>query len=171
LPLLTAPEVQQVVVDWNRTAAEMSDVPVHRLVEERAAERPRSPAVVADDARLTYGELNRRANRLAHRLRKLGVGPEEVVAVRIPRSPELIVAVLAVLKAGGAYLPIDPAHPAERTRYILDDAGARLLLTGENVDAAGESPEDPGVEVTPDHLAYVIYTSGSTGAPKGTELR
>jgi amino acid adenylation domain-containing protein len=174
LPLLTAPEIRQAVVDWNRTAAEVPDTPVHRLVEAWAAERPRSPAVVADVAdvaRLTYGELNRRANRLAHRLRKLGVGPEDVVAVRIPRSPELIVAVLAVLKAGGAYLPIDPAHPAERTRYVLDDAGARLLLTGEDVDAAGESAEDPGVEVTPDHLAYVIYTSGSTGAPKGTELR
>ena len=141
---------------------------------------------VADDAQeLTYRQLNRRANQLAHRLRKLGVGPDTPVAVCMERSTETIAALLAVLKAGGAYLPLAPTLPRERLAMMLDDSRAPVLLTQERlaprlpaspaavvfVDASGleldgESPENPDAPVTADHLAYLIYTSGSTGTPK-----
>ncbi len=187
LPLLGEAETRQVLVEHNRTEAEIPAAPVHRLVEAQAAARPKALAVEAGDigrGRLTYGELNRRANRLARRLRKLDIGPEAVVALRLPRSPELIVAALAVHKTGGAYLPIDPAHPVERVSYVLRDSGARLLLTLKEMDTdfpvqtlavdrddRRESADNLDVAVDPDNLAYVIYTSGSTGVPKGTELR
>ena len=188
LPLLAAEEREQVLLDWNRTAMEVPETPVHRLFERHAAGAPAALAVVCGRAALSYGELDRRANGLAWRLRRLGVGPEQVVALLLERSPELVIAALAVLKAGGAYLPIDPAYPSERVLYILRDAGARALLTtGSALSSlsglplsAGEvlrldldweeSDEAPRVEVEPESLAYVIYTSGSTGAPKGTEL-
>jgi amino acid adenylation domain-containing protein len=191
LPMLVAEELEQVLRGWNRTAAEVPERPVHRLFEERAALAPGAPAVAGREGSLTYGELERRANRLAHRLRRLGVGPESVVALLLERSPDLAVAALATLKAGGAYLPVDPAYPAERVLHMLRDSGASALLgssatlealpevplaAGHVLDldvesCAEESAEPPRVEPEPENLAYVIYTSGSTGAPKGTEMR
>ncbi len=191
LPLLTREEAQQLVA-WEAGAATTpapTEDCIHRLVALWAERTPGAPAVAAGGRRLTYGELDALANRLAWRLRRLGVGPEVPVAVCLERSPELVVAVLAVLKAGGAYLPLDPSHPPERLAYVLADVAAPVLLTraalaprlpagGARVltldDGAGprgpESAAPPPVETLPQHLAYVIYTSGSTGRPKGTEL-
>ncbi|MFP5284189.1 MAG: non-ribosomal peptide synthetase, partial [Thermoanaerobaculia bacterium] len=191
LPLLAAEEREQVVSGWNRTAAGVPEAPVHRLFERQASLRPGALAVASAEEAVTYGELERRANLLAWRLRRLGVGREEVVALLLDRSPELVLGALAALKAGGAYLPIDPAYPAERVLYVLRDAGARVLLTTSRIvaglpevplhtgrmilldEAAEGAPEDaqsPPASTDPDGLAYVIYTSGSTGLPKGTEL-
>jgi amino acid adenylation domain-containing protein len=152
----------------------------------------RSPGAVAvgcEGERLTYAELNGRANRLAARLRRLGVGPEERVGMYFERSLELVVAIVGILKAGGAYVPFDPVYPAERIAFMVADAQPRVLLTQagheafcrgllagspgtvlqtvEDATLAGESPEDPAAGVQPDHAAYIIYTSGSTGQPKG----
>nr|QEO74124.1 AMP-dependent synthetase and ligase [uncultured bacterium] len=194
LPLLAAGNREQVVFGWNRTAADIPDLPVHRLFERRAAAHPGALAVAAAEEAFTYGELERRANLLAWRLRRLGVGPEDVVALLLERSPELALAALATLKAGGAYLPIDPGYPAERVLYVLRDAGAQALLTTSRImaglpevplhtgrmilldgepapdESSYESKSPPPADVGPNGLAYVIYTSGSTGMPKGTEL-
>ncbi|HSU17312.1 amino acid adenylation domain-containing protein, partial [Longimicrobium sp.] len=162
---------------------------LERRFERRAAERPEAPALSFEGATLAYGEVNERANRLAHRLRALGVGPEVRVGIALERSAELVVSILAVLKAGGAYVPLDPAYPAERIAFVLEDAGVPVLVTSSGllpglssfrgavvrVDADAEaiaagSGENPGVEAGPDGLAYVIYTSGSTGKPKGVEV-
>ena len=185
IPILPAAECEQVLVEWNRTAAEYPrDTLVHHLFEAQAARTPDAPAVVFDEEALTYAELDRRANRLAHHLRGRGVGPEVRVAIHLERSPSMVVAVLAVLKAGGAYVPLDPTHPPERLRALLAGAEARLLLA----ESRAPAPEVPGVEAVyvdreaeriaaqpetparggagPLNLAYVIHTSGSTGAPK-----
>jgi amino acid adenylation domain-containing protein len=172
---------------WNDTAvAYPLDLCVHALVEAQAERTPEAVAVEFGAGRLTYRALNRQANRLAHYLRRLGVGPEVLVGVCMERSLEMVVALLAVLKAGGAYVPVDPAYPAERMAYMLTDAqapvlltqarlvsrlpeaGARLLvLDGAGQPWAGESDANPDSGVTAENLAYVIYTSGSTGKPKG----
>ncbi|MFB7511207.1 amino acid adenylation domain-containing protein, partial [Streptomyces broussonetiae] len=133
---------------------------------------PEAPAVVFEDTVLTYRELNRRANRLAHALIARGVRPEQVVALRLPRSAELVVAVLAVLKTGAAYLPVDPDYPAARIAYMLQDARPAVVLDDlAAVTPDGEWPEhDPAVAVDPRHPAYVIYTSGSTGRPKAVMM-
>ncbi len=194
LPLLAAAEREQVVSGWNQTAANIPETPVHRQFERQAAAHPGALAVASAEENLTYGELNRRANLLAWRLRRLGIGAEDIVALLLERSPELPLAALATLKAGGAYLPIDPAYPAERVLHVLRDSGAQALLTtsrimaglpevplhagrmilldGEPVpdESSEESKSPPPAGVDPDGLAYVIYTSGSTGMPKGTEL-
>jgi amino acid adenylation domain-containing protein len=194
LPLLASEEREQVVSGWNRTAADLPATPVHHLFERRAAADPGALAVASAEEALTYGELDRRANLLAWRLRRLGIGPEDVVGLLLERSPELPLAALATLKAGGAYLPIDPAYPAERVLYVLRDAGAQALLTTSRIiaglpevplhtgrmilldgepapdESSDESKSPPPASVEPDGLAYVIYTSGSTGMPKGTEL-
>ncbi|HET9226008.1 MAG TPA: condensation domain-containing protein, partial [Thermoanaerobaculia bacterium] len=175
LPLLSEEEREQVVRDWNRTAAEIPDEPVHRSFWRWAESRPDALAVAWSGGRLSYGELAFRAERLARRLRERGVGPETLVALCFERSPELIASTLAVLGAGGAYLPIDPAQPAERLEWIVRDSGAALLLTPETlaeIEEANAREEDfVPADVGPDGLAYVIYTSGSTGMPKGAELR
>ncbi|HYH79360.1 MAG TPA: amino acid adenylation domain-containing protein, partial [Longimicrobium sp.] len=178
---------RRVLEGWNATARDFgADVCLHRLVEAQAVRTPDAAAVVFEGEALSYGELDRRANQLAHHLRRHGVGPEVRVAVCAERSPELVVALLGVLKAGGAYVPVDPANPAERIAHTLRDAGAAVLLTQARhldrlppveartlaLDAAwGEVAGEPGTApetgVTPGHLAYVIYTSGSTGRPKG----
>ncbi|XVV06967.1 amino acid adenylation domain-containing protein [Actinosynnema sp. CA-248983] len=135
------------------------------LVEAQVARTPDALAL-AGGAELTYAELNAAANRLAHHLIAAGAGPERVVAVRLPRSADLVVAELAVLKAGAAFLPVDPAYPAERIAFMLADARPLLVLDGP-VDVSGCPDHDPGVAVRPEHPAYLIYTSGSTGRPKG----
>lgn len=189
LPILAASERQRLVTEWNDTAVPYPhEAPVHRLFEAQAARTPHVVAVAGpDDRAVTYDALNRRANQLAHYLRARGVGPERVVAVSIERSLELIVALVAVLKAGGAYLPQEPGHPKERLRFMLAESQASALLIEERLrarmpDCAGTDvlcvdalasdlahmPDtNPIDDVDPRSAAYVIYTSGSTGRPKG----
>ncbi len=187
--LLGASERQQLLVEWNDTAADSPRACVHELFEEQVRRHPEAPALVFAEGTWSYRELNERANRLAHHLRGLGVGPEVRVATGLERSPELIAAVLAVLKAGGAYVPLDPAMPAERLRTLVTDARAAALvsrrellsgvdLTGvELVDLAADaewiaaaSAANPASGATAANLAYVMYTSGSTGLPKGVSV-
>ncbi|MFD7992205.1 amino acid adenylation domain-containing protein [Streptomyces mexicanus] len=183
LPLLAAAEREQLVHGWNATdTAHDGTRLLHRLVEEQVARTPEAVAVVHAGRSLTYRELNAWANRIAHRLARHGVGPESVVAVAAERSPELVAALLGVVKAGGAYLPLDPSYPRERLAHMLRDSRAGVLLVQEAVrgvlppfdgtalaldGADGEPEHDPDVAVRPDGAAYVIYTSGSTGLPKG----
>jgi myxalamid-type nonribosomal peptide synthetase MxaA len=184
LPWLT-PEERSLVVDrWNSTALGWgTELPAHGLFESRAAAVPEAEAVRARGRSLTYGELNRRANRVAHRLLRLGVKPEERVAILAADPAEAVAALLGAMKAGAAYVPLDAANPAERLAAIVDDASAAAVVTTSDLadrvsseiprvildDASldGESDENPGVAVDPRSLAYVIYTSGSTGTPKG----
>ncbi|HEY0375489.1 MAG TPA: amino acid adenylation domain-containing protein, partial [Pyrinomonadaceae bacterium] len=185
LPVVGDAERQQLLVEWNETGREYPrDRCIHQLFEEQVERTPENIAVLSEDEQATYHELNERANQLAHHLRSLGVGPEVVVGVCLDRSVEMVAAVLGVLKAGGAYLPLDPEYPAERLRFMLEDAGARVVLTkqalmglwpaGEEkllcLDAgavSGHAAWNPTIEVSGGNLAYVIYTSGSTGKPKG----
>jgi aspartate racemase len=158
---------------------------VHQLFEAQAARTPNAIGVVSEDGQLSYRELNARANQLAHHLRSLGVSRETLVGISIRRSPDMIVGVLAILKAGGAYVPLDPSYPKERLASMLDDSGARLVLSQQALieqlptEAAvicldsewetisGNRTENPVCQAKPETLAYVIYTSGSTGRPKG----
>ncbi|MGJ7556905.1 amino acid adenylation domain-containing protein [Variovorax sp. RB3P1] len=160
-------------------------VPVHRLIEQQAGEHPDAVAVLFGDEVLSYGELNRRANQLAHRLIEEGVGPEVKVGVALERSVELVVGLLAILKAGGAYVPLDPEYPAERIVYMIEDSKLGLVLTHSSValpagvsalaldtlDLGGAPHANPAVALSGENLAYVIYTSGSTGRPKGAANR
>ncbi|MFL6236020.1 MAG: amino acid adenylation domain-containing protein, partial [Thermoanaerobaculia bacterium] len=168
LPLLTAPEREQILVEWNRPPADYPEEGfVHRLFESQAEKTPEAVAVVFEGESLTYRELNARANRLARHLRRRGAGPEVLVGIRAERSFEMVVGLLAILKAGSAYLPLDPSLPEERLSYMMEDAGIELLLTEDLPDCGEESAENLAVPILPDHPAYVIYTSGSTGQPKG----
>jgi amino acid adenylation domain-containing protein len=141
----------------------------HELFEERARAHPDRPAAVHGTAGLTYGELNAWANRLAHGLLARGVGAQDVVAVGLPRGLPWLATVLAILKAGGVYLPVDPQHPAERIAKIRQQAAARVFVRPDDVEAlgAGRPSTDPGRPIGPDRLAYIYFTSGSTGEPKG----
>jgi amino acid adenylation domain-containing protein len=191
LALLPEDERRLLVEAWNDTEAEYpADACVHELFQAQAERTPEAVAVVFEDRSLTYAELNERANRLAHHLRSLGVGPDARVAVCVERSAEMVVALLAVMKAGGAYVPLDPGHPAERLEYMLADSAPAAVLTQKHVrdrfentgvpvlEMDGDSPEwadQPAANLeleglTPAHLAYVIYTSGSTGRPKGVAV-
>ncbi|HET7228997.1 MAG TPA: amino acid adenylation domain-containing protein, partial [Longimicrobium sp.] len=185
LAALPDPARDRVLLEWNRTARPAPRGPVHRMVAERAAERPGAPALVHAGRVTSYGEMDAAANRLAHELRARGVGPEVAVGVAADRTPETIISLLAVLKAGGACVPLDPAYPAERLRSMVDDSGVRLVVApradtlsvppGIDVlalDAAGASigarpATEPEVDAEAEALAFVIYTSGSTGRPKG----
>ncbi|TDD88148.1 amino acid adenylation domain-containing protein [Actinomadura darangshiensis] len=137
------------------------------LFEAQAAARPDAPAVTFEGVSWTYAEVNAKANRLAHRLIGQGAGPERFVALALPRSADLVVAVLAVLKAGAAYVPIDPDYPEDRIAYMVEDAKPVLTLRPGDLDVVDQPDTDPGIAVSPDNPAYVIYTSGSTGRPKG----
>jgi amino acid adenylation domain-containing protein len=172
LPLLTAPERRQIVVDWNRTSdTEPPAACLHELVERQARATPDATAVVAADDRLTYRQLDERANRIAQRLRSLGVGPDQVVAVQALREARTVTAFLGVLKAGGAYLPLDPETPPARLRYILGDARAHTALLDGTGDASGPLPASvPAPAAHQDNLAYLIYTSGTTGRPKAVAV-
>jgi amino acid adenylation domain-containing protein/non-ribosomal peptide synthase protein (TIGR01720 family) len=161
----------------------------HQLFEEQALSRPAATALAAGATEMSYEELNKRANQLAARLQREGVGPESVVGLLLTRSSDLVVAILAVLKAGGAYLPLDPLYPQDRLRYMLSDSDASLLLTrselssllaatpcprilldAEALALGSESTANPGVNISPTNLAYIIYTSGTTGKPKGVAV-
>jgi amino acid adenylation domain-containing protein len=190
LPLMAEQERRQVLVEFNATeAAYPQGELIHQQFEARAAAAPGAVALVQDGVTVSYGELNGRANRLAHRIGQLGVNPDDRIAICMERGIAMIVAVLAVWKAGAAYIPLDPAYPADRLAYMLDDAAPALLLTQQSllglvpapslvtviVNAGGETQADcpdtnlnpAALGLRPDHLAYVIYTSGSTGKPKG----
>ncbi|WP_034069083.1 pyoverdine non-ribosomal peptide synthetase PvdD, partial [Pseudomonas aeruginosa] len=189
LPLLDAPERRQTLSEWNPAQRECAvQGTLQQRFEEQVRQRPQAVALILDEQRLSYGELNARANRLAHCLIARGVGADVPVGLALERSLDMLVGLLAILKAGGAYLPLDPAAPEERLAHILDDSGVRLLLTqghllerlprqaGVEVLAIdglvldGYAESDPLTTLSADNLAYVIYTSGSTGKPKGTLL-
>ncbi|MFB7620306.1 amino acid adenylation domain-containing protein, partial [Kitasatospora sp. NPDC056181] len=189
IPVLSAGERERVLVEWNDTARALAGVTLPELFRAQVERTPDAVALVSGDSRLTYAELDARANRLAHLLVERGVGAESRVAVFMERSAELIVALLAVLKAGAAYVPVDPRAPLARMRAVLGEAGACLLLTdastaGHDLVLEGVAADParvlqlparvdhlpstvPAVSVTPEHVAYVMYTSGSTGTPKG----
>jgi amino acid adenylation domain-containing protein len=190
IAILDEDERRRLLVETNATAAPFNDdACAHELFEAQAARTPEATALVLEDTRVTYAELNARANRLARHLRRLGIRPGDIVGIHLERSIEMIVGLLAVLKAGGAYVPLDPAYPAGRIQFMLEDSGARLLLTGQRLadslpagrervvclDAErqaieDESGENPAPGATPSDLAYIIYTSGSTGQPKGVMI-
>ncbi|MFE3210655.1 amino acid adenylation domain-containing protein [Streptomyces niveus] len=167
--LLTGEERVRLLSGWNDTAADVPGVSLAGLFGEQVRRAPDATALEHGDTKLSYGELDVRANRLAHWLIGEGVGPERLVALELPRSVDLVVAVLAVQKAGGAYLPVDPDYPADRRAFMLRDAAPLLVLDAEAMarDVSGLPDTDPDVAVDLGHPAYVIYTSGSTGIPKG----
>jgi amino acid adenylation domain-containing protein len=192
LDLLSAAERRTVVEEWNATdAAFPTGACIHELFEAQVERTPDAEAVAFEGERLTYAELNARANRLAHHLRTLGVGPDARVGICVERGPEMVAALLAILKSGGAYVPLDPAYPADRLRYMLEDSAPAALITQSSLAGAFTGLDVPVVEfdapapawaqgpktnparagLTPNHLAYVIYTSGSTGRPKGVMVQ
>jgi len=189
LSILSEAESRELLKEWNDTRTEYAtESLIHEMFEQQAARTPESIALVYEQERISYRELNERANRLGHYLRQQGVGPESVVGILLERSPEMVLALLATLKAGGAYLPLEPGYPEERLRLMLADAGTRVLLTTTELankigsDDAGQlqvikldsvgpelaqqSAANVPPQATADNLAYVIYTSGSTGTPK-----
>ncbi|WP_030840413.1 amino acid adenylation domain-containing protein [Streptomyces hygroscopicus] len=173
LDILSPAERERVLTAWNDTARPLPPVTLPDLLAAQSARTPDAVAVVAEGVTVSYGELDGWANRLAHSLIVRGAGPERVVAVALPRSVELVVALLAVVKAGAAYLPVDPDLPAERVRLMLDDARPVYVLDDpERVrDHPGDGPATgPAVPLTPSHPAYVLFTSGSTGRPKGVAV-
>jgi aspartate racemase len=190
LPLLTEPERHQLVAEWNRTQV---DCPrgrcLHQLMAQQAARTPTTIAAIGAGQEITYRELDESANRLAQYLCRIGIRPEACIAICLERSPKFLIALLGVLKAGGAYLPLDPSYPKERFTALLHDARCPVVLTTrdlrDKVAMGGlreicldsdwqvlslEPPEAPDVPVDADNLAYVIYTSGSTGMPKGVAV-
>jgi len=187
LPLLSEVERRQLLVEWNDTKSDYpSTQTIQQLFEQQVAIAPDTVALICGDEKLTYRELNERANQLAHYLRARGVQPDTMVAMCLQRSPDLIVALLGILKAGGAYVPLDPSYPEGRLELMMSDSGAPLLLTEKSLadklpfagagticidELAGEltkqSKANPETISGPDNVAYVIYTSGSTGKPKG----
>jgi len=189
LPLLTVAEIRQ-LDGWNDVSRiDPAGSPIHILFEEQALRNRDAVAIVFEECELTYGELNERANRLARHLRGRGVHSESVVGICLDRSLDLVVTLMATLKAGGAYLPLDPTYPAQRVVFMLEDSGAVALVTdergldvrpegsvqvirlGQHAPAIDEqSGEDLELRTTPDQLAYVMYTSGSTGKPKGVAV-
>ncbi|MFB7509660.1 non-ribosomal peptide synthetase, partial [Streptomyces broussonetiae] len=169
IELLDADERHRLLEQGNATAREVAAVPVPQAFEAQVAATPDAVALVCGDAELTYRQLNARANRFAHALIARGVGPEQTVAVALPRSVESVVAVLGVLKAGAAYLPVDPAYPQARIAYMLEDARPALMVDDPALvtEMSAWPDTDPVVALDVRHPAYVIYTSGSTGRPKG----
>jgi amino acid adenylation domain-containing protein len=190
LPLLTEAARHQLVVEWNQTeTASTNETCLQRLFEMQVEKTPTAVAVIFADQRLTYQELNRRANQLAHHLRTLGTSSNSPVGIRLQRSPKFIVSILGILKAGGAYLPLDPELPEERIRFMIRDAQAAIVISDSDLSGGPDhdyskiihlqshaalisacSETDPAPANTPDDLAYVLYTSGSTGRPKGVQM-
>ncbi|NEQ09933.1 MAG: amino acid adenylation domain-containing protein, partial [Moorea sp. SIO4E2] len=187
LPLLTVAERQQLLVDWNDTAVGYPDDKcIHQLFEEQVDKTPDAVAVVFEQQKLTYSQLNSKANQLAHYLQGLGVKAETLVGICVERSVEMVVGLLAILKAGGAYVALDPNYPAARLAQILEDGELELVLTDSNSPFQLPETKTPVVDikkantverqtnvvsnVNPQNLAYVLYTSGSTGRPKGVAI-
>ena len=190
LPLITEVEREQILVEWNNTKTDYpNDKCIHQLFEEQVEKNPDAVAVVFEQQKLTYSQLNSKANQLAHYLQKLGVVPETLVGICVERSLEMVVGLLAILKAGGAYVPLDPNYPTSRLNYMVEDAQLSIILTQEKwqhhlsetigtvicLDTDSEiinqqSQQMPENQVTANQLAYVIYTSGSTGQPKGVTI-
>lgn len=196
VPLLTEAERHQLLVEWNNLKAAgnaRTDYPrdrcIHQLFEVQVARTPEAVAVVFEDQQLTYQELNRRANQLAHHLRALGVGPEMLVGICVERSLEMVIGLLGILKAGGAYVPLDPTYPRERLTFMMEDAQVSVLLTQRQLveslptlgpqivcldsdweTIAQQTAENLANVVRADNLAYVLFTSGSTGLPKGVAV-
>ena len=188
--LLSGAARHQLLIEWNRTESPYpKDKCIHQLFEAQAEQIPDAVAVVFEDQRLTYQELNRRANQLAHHLQNLGVGPEVLVGICVEHSLEMMIGILGIWKAGGAYLPLDPAYPKERLAAIMEDSRVSVLLTQRRLldrppghktqivyldnardQFVQESASNPVSKVTAQNLAYVIYTSGSTGTPKGVMI-
>ena len=188
---LTEQERHKILVEWNDTRADYPrHLCVHELFAAQVAKTPDNIAVIFEGQKLTYQELNHRANQVAHYLQSLGVEPEVLVGICVERSLEMIVGMLGILKAGGAYVPLDPTYPKERLSFMLSDSQVQVVLTQEKfveeLTASGaklvfldtdwesfqrESNENPGSGVTSANLAYVIYTSGSTGTPKGVLIQ
>ena len=190
LTMLTEAERHQQIMDWNDTGADYRPDCVHELFEEQAARTPDAVALAFSGQTLTYSQLNVRANQLAHHLIQFGVGPEVLVGLCMDRSIEMVVGLLGILKAGAAYVPLDPGYPLERLAFMLEDSQVSVLLSREAcMDALpgssvhvmcvdsdwwqveGESEENPQSSVSADNIAYVIYTSGTTGKPKGAMVR
>ncbi|NIF29268.1 amino acid adenylation domain-containing protein, partial [Pantoea sp. Tr-811] len=186
LPMLAPQEQQQMVQAWNDTHAAYPDArSIHSLIEAQVFATPDAPALAFGEHTLSYAELNRRANQLAHKLGELGVGPDALVGIAMERSLEMVIGLLGIVKAGGAYVPLDPEYPQDRLSYMFEDSGVALLLTQSHLretlpipaglrsldldteDLSGYSDANPTIDVAPLNLAYVIYTSGSTGRPKG----
>jgi amino acid adenylation domain-containing protein len=188
LPILTAGERQKLLVEWNDTATAypQQNSCLHQIIESQVIRTPNAPAVVFNNEQLTYQELDRRANQLANYLNRKGVGPDTLVGICMERSLEMVIGLLGILKAGAAYVPLDPTYPQERLAFMVTDAQPCLLLTQQKLlsslaehqaevlcldsgwETIGkESGESRGSGVTGDNLAYLIYTSGSTGKPKG----
>ena len=192
LPLMTSAETQRILRDWNATQCDIPQTTLHRWFEATARAHPDAIGVVFADESWSYGELDRRATALADRLRCAGIGPGTLVAIAMERGPEMIAGLLAILQTGAAYLPLDPALPAQRFAYIIEDAkpaavltqrelkeilprtGAPVILCDDAASSAsdGSGPRDaaPPESLAPESLAYVLYTSGSTGKPKGVEI-
>ena len=190
IPILTATEQHQLLVEWNQTQTKYSQNRcIHQLFEAQVEKTPDAVAVVFAEQSLTYQQLNQRANQLARYLQKLGVQPEVPVCLCVDRSIEMVVGLLGILKAGGAYVPLDPTYPLERLEYIQQDVRSPLLLTQRQLTAQMSSqsaqvvcldtdweeikqqtPENLATATKPNNLAYAIYTSGSTGQPKGVEI-
>lgn len=190
LSLLSDNERHQMLVDWNNTATDYpADLCVHQLFESQAALTPDATAVIFDDKKISFARLNELANQLARYLQDQGLGPEALIGICVERSLEMVVGVLGVLKAGCAYVPLDPTYPQERLLYMLDDCSANILITQQNllgkfitfegitvcvdrdiskIQLYGK--ENPECNICPSNLAYVIYTSGSTGKPKGVMI-
>ena len=188
LPLLSAVERRTLLLEWNDTQRNYPDAQcIHQRFEEQVERSPSSIAVVFEDKQLTYRELNSRSNQLAHRLQKLGVGPDVLVGICMERCSDMVVGLLGVLKAGGAYVPLDPTYPKERLRFMLEDAQVSVLLTQQGSEDFGhganvvcldkdweliacEEKENPVTQASAESLAYIVYTSGSTGKPKGVAV-
>lgn len=181
---LVSPQQEKLLERFNDTCFPLSETVLHRKFEVQAAQWPTRTALVADEGTYDYAALNAAANRLAHGLLALGIQPEDRVAFALPRTGRIIVAMLGILKAGGAYIPLDPEYPAERIAHVLEDSGARFIITDGGICPGGSATvlkfddvganqleNNPDVSVDPGQLAYLIYTSGSTGKPKGVMLR
>ncbi|MEH2041209.1 non-ribosomal peptide synthetase [Nostoc sp.] len=197
LPVLTATERHQLLVEWNDTKINYVQQCIHELFAAQVEQTPDAVAVVFANKQLTYRELNNRANQLAHYLQQLGVGPDVLVGICVERTLEMIIGLLGILKAGGAYVPLDPTYPQERLSFMLSDSQVQVLLTQQKLVESNpcvstpnsalatklvcldtdwelinqQSKNNPNSEVTPENLAYVIYTSGSTGRPKGVLIQ